>query len=504
MFQNPGFALARRAARVLFPVLFCLSCARGPVALAPIALENALRRQLDTWLAQKSWSRADGYSYAVDLGQLLIYAARARDRPLYLRLREVLLRDYLIEQPCDVTTRGMVAWRWRASEQPEASGTTEALRVAQGLWEGSRAFAESPDLRRALRLLRGYLAHQCGQGDTWLVRNYFNLGSRTFVTNSYLIDYDPDLLHEVGATLGERSFLAAAQRSYDLVRRAATPAGLLYEVVQPEIATLMDSRLSIFSPNDEVRLIDAVFVAERSTQGAPELGRRLLRFALAQPGALHAYYLGRSGAALRGDADRTVYAALLRLAMRLGEKGAAEQLREKSLLQARAFLADPKEPRLFVASELLLSLQAARTDLSPLPPPPALTGGEIADLGAAPAPEIDEDGLSPTGRSLYRLFLEIQPPQAQDGQRCSDPAVADMAEILAESLAPQISSAGWAENPMLRQTVKQKIERFLRALKVERTRLQPIMERILDHLIHLPSTAAPASAPPPPRKTPAR
>ena len=85
-----------------------------------------------------------------------------------------------------------------------------------------------------------------------------------------------------------------------------------------------------------------------------------------------------------------------------------------------------------------------------------------------------------------------------------DVAVADMAEILAESLAPQISSAGWAENPMLRQTVKQKIERFLRALKVERTRLQPIMERILDHLIHLPSTAAPASAPPPPRKTPAR
>lgn len=494
MFRNLGFAWVRRAARVLLPVLFCLSCARGPAVLVPSSLEDALRRQLDTWLAQKSWSRADGYSYAVDLGQLLIYAARARDRPLYLRLREVLLRDYLIEQPCDVTTRGMVAWRWREGEQPEASGTTEALRVAQGLWEGSRAFSEPQDLRRALRLLRGYLAHQCGQGDTWLVRNYFNLGTRTFVTNSYLIDYDPDLLQEVGETLGERSFLAAAQRSYDLVRRAATPAGLLYEVVQPEIATLMDSRLSIFSPNDEVRLIDAVFVAERSTHEAPELGRRLLRFAISQPGTLRAYYLGRSGEGLRGNADVTVYAALLRLALRLGERGAAEQLREKSLLQARAFLADPKEPRLFVASELLLSLQAARTDLPPLPPPPALTSADSPEL--ATAPTIDEDGLSPTGRSLYRLFLELQPPQAQDGQRCSDPAVADMAEILAESLAPQIGVAGWAANPAQRQTVKQKVERFLRALKVERTRLQPIMERILDHLIRLPSTATSGSTSP--------
>lgn len=468
-----------------------LGCARDPKDLSAAPLEAALAKQVSAWLDQGAWVRSDGYGYAVDLGQLLIYAARGRERPLYLRLREVLLRDYLIEHPCDVTTRGMVAWRRQAGKLPDASGTTEALRVAQGLWEGGRAFGEVQDLRLALRILRGYLVHQCSQGEgskeLWFIRNYFNLGTRTFATNSFLIDHDADLLYEVGEAAGSRELLLAAARTDALIRKATTPAGLLYEVVQPELATLMDAKLVLFSPNDEVRLANAATVAEHAVRGASAVGRQILRFAMARRDSLRSYYLGRTGEALGGPAERVAYAALLRLAIRLHDAQASQALLADLLAETRSFLASPEGPRLYAASELLLALQASRSDLVPLPPPPSLGAvEEIADLGTP----VDESGLSATGLELYRLFLKIQPPQSQDGQRCSDPAVAELAGLVADALAPELRTTGWSKQPALRQAVRQKLERHFRAVKVERERLQPITEQVMALLSRLDTETA--------------
>ena len=465
----------------LLILLSPLGCARDVRIESAVPIEESLRRQVETWLQTEPWLRADGYGYAVDLGQLLIYAARSGERPLYLRLRSVLQRDYLIDQPCDVTTRGMVAWRWRPGQPPEASGTTEALRVAQGLWEGGRAFAEMEDLRLALRILRGYLRHQCSQDGMWFVRNYFNLDTRTFATNSFLIDHDADLLQEVGTALRDRELLDAAQRTYGLVRQAVTPAGLLYEVVQPEVASLMDARLSVFSPNDEVRLANAATVAERSIHGAPEVGRRLLQFVRSRQNNLRGYYLGKSGEGTGGPAELVAYAVLLRLAGRLADAPAAEFFRSELVARMHLFKRSAKELRFYAASEVLLALQSTRTDLPPLPPPPPSISAEVAP--GEPVP--DEAGLSPVAQALYRLFLEISPPQTRDGQRCSDPAVVDLAALLAETIAAQTAVSGWSHDPTQRQAVERKIERFLRAVKVERTRLQTIRLQILNRLTQL-------------------
>lgn len=465
----------------LLILLAPLGCARDARIESAVPIEESLRRQVETWLQTEPWVRADGYGYAVDLGQLLIYAARGGERPLYSRLRGVLKRDYLIDQPCDVTTRGMVAWRWRPGQPAEASGTTEALRVAQGLWEGGRAFAEVEDLRLALRILRGYLRHQCSQDGIWFVRNYFNLGTRTFATNSFLIDHDADLLQEVGSALRDRELLDAAQRTYGLVRQAVTPAGLLYEVVQPEVASLMDARLIVFSPNDEVRLANAATVAERSVQGAPEVGRKLLQFVRSRQSNLRSYYLGKSGEGAGGPAELVAYAVLLRLAGRLDDAPEAEFFRSELVARMHRFKNSARELRFYVASEVLLALQATRTDLPALPPPPRSITAEVAS--GEPVPE--EAGLSPVAQALYRLFLEISPPQARDGQRCSDPAVVDLAALLAETLAAQTEVAGWSRDPAQRQVVERKIERFLRAVKVERARLESLRMQILERLAQL-------------------
>lgn len=462
-------------------LLVPLGCAREVRNESARPAEESLRREVETWLQTEPWVRADGYGYAVDLGQLLIYAARGGERSLYLRLREVLKRDYLIEQPCDVTTRGMVAWRWRPAAPLEASGTTEALRLAQGLWYGGRVFGETEDLRLALRILRGYLRHQCSQDGLWFVRNYFNLGTRTFATNSFLIDHDADLLQEVGTALADRELLDAAQRTYGLVRQAVTPVGLLYEVVQPELATLLDPHLRVFSPNDQVRLADAATVAERSLHGAPEVGRRLLQFVRSRPDALRSYYLGQSGAGAGGPAELVAYAALLRLAVYLADAPAVAAFRAELLARLPRSQLFGKERHFYLASEVLLALQASRPDLPPLPPPPRTLGEEAVPGELEP----DAAELSPVARALYQLFLELSPPQARDGQRCSDPAVADLAALLAENVAVPTATAGWSRNAAQRQVVERKIERFLRAVKVERERRDPIRLRILERLTQL-------------------
>ena len=66
----------------------------------------------------------------------------------------------------------------------DASGTTEALRFAEGLWEGARVFGEPADRELALLVLRAYRRHEYVDQGIWLIRNYFNLQTRAFATNS--------------------------------------------------------------------------------------------------------------------------------------------------------------------------------------------------------------------------------------------------------------------------------------------------------------------------------
>src|SRR5262249_49510478 len=155
-----------------------------------------------------------------------------------------------------------------------ASGTTEALRLAEALWRGG-------DRERARLLLAGYARHAATDQGIWLIRNYFNFATRAFATNSFLVDYDPDFLAEVARAEPDGPWADLATRSAALVGRAATEAGLLYDVVQPELRTLTPGLdLAVFSPNDVVQLANAATVAERAIATRPEVALPVLRFAM--------------------------------------------------------------------------------------------------------------------------------------------------------------------------------------------------------------------------------
>lgn len=324
-------------------------------------LERLLERVeavTQAWIRAGDWAREDGFTYSVEVGQLMAHAARRGLHDLYAPLRDHAVTHLVLDDPADPFTRGFVLWRHRPETAPDASGTTEALRVAEGLWLGAEAFGRPEDRNLTAIVMGGYARHAGVDQGMWMIRNYYNLGTRAFATNSYLVDYDPDFTAEVAAALDDASFKELARRAADVVSSAQAPSGLIYDIIQPEVATLMPAfELRAFSPNDTVQLSNAATVAERAAGSRPELADAVLRFARDRSGRLRGFYLGRTGQPASGhEPGIGVYAALIRLAAKRADIESARRFAAALEPRVEAFLDHPREPRLYTASEILSAL----------------------------------------------------------------------------------------------------------------------------------------------------
>ncbi len=308
--------------------------------------------------------RGDGFVYAVDIGELLKVAARYRDRAMADALRAFAVRHLIVDDPDDPFTRGFVVWRRSPDDgEPDASGTTEALRIAQGLEEVAEAFGDPADRELALRVLDGYARHAApARGtDLLLVRNYFNFRSRDFATNSFLVDYAPDFVARMARAEGRGDLAQLARESYRVVRAAASPAGLLYDVFQPEMATLYDDpRTLLFSPNDIVQTSNAASVALHAMEGAPEVAASVLEFCASRMPGLRLAYYGRTGEAARSKRPGVeIWGTLVEMAVHRGNRRALDAFRGYLITNAVESRI-PEDAFLYVAAHLLLGLDALR------------------------------------------------------------------------------------------------------------------------------------------------
>lgn len=342
-------------------------CGRSaPVEADAVArLESRYAAALRGWLASDGLARDDGWTKTVEIGQLLAWAASAGDRALYDALHPHALAT-IRDDPSEPFTRGFVAWRIRPDTPFDASGTTEALRIAEGLWRGAAAFDRPDDRARARTILAGYARHAGVDQGIWMIRNYYNFATGGFATNSYLVDYDPDFLAEVAAATDDAELHALAERSVERVRTAVAPSGLIYDLVQPEVLTLMpDAAIVAFSPNDIVQVSNALAVAERVARGAPAVARRCLAFARRRVARLRTYYLGRTGEPHGRDRPGLAAScAAVRLAARLGDDAAMSVFLRRLMPDAAAWVDAPSQPRAWIASEVLSALRFAHERLT--------------------------------------------------------------------------------------------------------------------------------------------
>jgi hypothetical protein len=266
-------------------------------------------------------ARTDGYIWAYDSAQLLRFAAIDADLSRYLELRDAIVQRFVIVDGADPEARDDVAWRVRNGATPDASGTTEALALADALLTGAAAFKRPEDRVLARQITDAYMRHATTERSIWFIRNYYNFATRAYANNSFLVDYLPDVLADAGDGDG-------AQRSYELLDRAMGPAGLFYELVQPEIETAFpNAGLAFFSPNAISSISNACGIALYAVKGRPALAKRVLAFGVARAGNLKRFYDVRSGAARSTDnAGTPAYACLTRLAEKLGDETARKKL----------------------------------------------------------------------------------------------------------------------------------------------------------------------------------
>ena len=360
-----GLALAASSCQAPWP-------GAAPTREALISLHSDVRaRVLDGDLA-----RTDGFAYAVEVGELLRVAARLGDRTMYRALREFALRRLIVDDAEDPFTRGFVIWRRPPApvapdDAPDASGTTEALRISEGLWEGAAAFGIPGDRELALVILEGYARHASEAAGMLLIRNYFNFASRDFATNSFLVDYAPDYLARVARANGRKDLAKLAAGSYEVVRAARSRAGLLYDVFQPEMATLFDDRRTLlFSPNDIVQTSNAAAIAATVPEGAPEVTSRVLRFCRERMPGLKLAYYGRTGEEARQKRPGIeIWGTLTELSVRRGDARAIRAF-SPFLVSNAAPGRIPGDAFLYVAAHLLLGLEALDRHLGagrPLP-----------------------------------------------------------------------------------------------------------------------------------------
>jgi hypothetical protein len=318
-------------------LLFVALC--GGVAQAD-TLERAYTDAARQMAHGSGVARADGYTWAYDSAQLLRFAAVDKDLTRYLELRDAIVKRFVMNPPDDAEARDDVAWRVRDGAAPDASGTTEALALADALLVGANAFDRPDDRALAKQLADAYMRHQTTERGVWYIRNYYNFATHAYVTNSYIVDYLPDVLAAVGETDG-------AARSYALLDRAMGPAGLFYELIQPEIDTAFPGAgLSYFSANAISSITNACAVALYAVAGRPALARRVLAFGVQRRASLRRFYDVRSGAPLSSEnAGTPAFACLTRLAVRLGDDHARAlldaPLRANAKTQLAAGALDP-------------------------------------------------------------------------------------------------------------------------------------------------------------------
>lgn len=351
---------------LLVAAAFLPSC-RNSVWPGPEATREALldlHTDVRSRVLAGELARADGFAYAVDVGELMRVAARLGDREMYAALRDFAVQRLIVDEPDDPFTRGFVLWRRSPAplddeDAPDASGTTEALRVSEGLSEGAATFGALRDRDLAFLILDGYQRHTSEAAGLLLVRNYFNFGSRDFATNSFLVDYAPDYLARAARESGRQDLAELAARSYEVVRAARSPAGLIYDVFQPEMATLFDDRRTLlYSPNDIVQTSNAAAIAATVLDGAPEVAARVLRFCRERMPELKLAYYGRTGEPARQKRPGVeIWGTLTEMSVRR---------RDETGLRAFApFLVSnavteriPGDAFLYVAAHLLLGLEA--------------------------------------------------------------------------------------------------------------------------------------------------
>ena len=131
--RGPTTAMVKKTSLLLVAASLAVACSRDspyePYAArsTKAELHERVKARIDAGML----ARTDGWVYAIDVALLMIFAANEGDEAMYGSLRAFALERLVLRPEDDPYTNGFVVWRTREGSEPDASGTTEALRIAE-------------------------------------------------------------------------------------------------------------------------------------------------------------------------------------------------------------------------------------------------------------------------------------------------------------------------------------------------------------------------------------
>jgi hypothetical protein len=179
--------------------LFILSCSGLIYRVDPGRIEKYENKILQIFhrnLSNGLPSRPDGFCYAIDLAEIMQSAVEIGDSILFSKAYEAIKKHYIIR---DTWIDSAIVWRYKNDSEIDASGTAETIHCAFAIYLAYKKWGVEEYKKLSYSLAKAYIKHgYAPEPGKFLVKNYFNYGTRTLSENTYLINQRPDFLYLIG------------------------------------------------------------------------------------------------------------------------------------------------------------------------------------------------------------------------------------------------------------------------------------------------------------------
>ena len=223
--------------------------------------------------------RADGFAYAIDLGNVMSAAVALDNRPLFDRAYGMIREHFLRTDTKDAQARHTVVWRYEPRTAPDASGAKETGVLADALWEAYERWGHPPHREMAKTVLDAYLRHGYWETDRrFVVKNYYNYGTQALSESTWVLNQMPHAVRKIACGTRDSSLFRHARGMAQFATRAYLKKGFSREMYDRGIETVFDGADGYYSPNGLLKLQSSLEIARSVLPFDPTPARKIVEF----------------------------------------------------------------------------------------------------------------------------------------------------------------------------------------------------------------------------------
>ena len=302
--------------------LFILSCSGLIYRVDPGRIEKYENKILQIFhrnLSNGLPSRPDGFRYAIDLAEIMQSAVEIGDSILFSKAYEAIKKHYIIR---DTWIDSAIAWRYKNDSEIDTSGTAETIHCAFAIYLAYKKWGVEEYKKLSYSLAKAYIKHgYAPEPGKFLVKNYFNYGTRTLSENTYLINQRPDFLYLIGKENNDNDMIEKSKMMYNAIISGYVKNGFFHSLYDIGVKTIIPGSDGYYSPNGVFPLISSIDISLSIIEFNPKPAREILDFFHENFGRWSDFYTLNNDKfrAQTNYASAAVYSKIIEVYLKLGK-----------------------------------------------------------------------------------------------------------------------------------------------------------------------------------------